>query len=135
MEVASAWPFAKRYQLLVALGTFYTISIVVIKMSLLFLYRRVFTMNHTWFRVCWWGIFIFLFPIWTTWAFAQLGVQSSDPYSDKKALNDISTPILGFCNALTDILLLILPIRSTLRLNLPLKQKIALMAIFVLGSL
>jgi hypothetical protein len=121
----------------IALGMFYIFSILTIKLSVLFLYRRIFTMNSRWFRIGWWMNFLFLFPGWTVVVFTLTGLQltpTSGPLNTA-GLSKIGSPIGRSLNALSDLMVLCLPVGMMLGLQLPKREKYAVIALFGIGLL
>ena len=92
-------------------------------------------MNSKWFRIGWWTVLVFLFPLWTTAWCTFVGVQVADENLLHSPLNHYGGPALYCCNALSDVMLLALPVGMIKNLRLPLKQRIALLCIFLIGSL
>lgn len=104
-----------------------------IKLSILFLYRRTFTMLETWFRWCWW-ILVNLVMLWTATCIILLALQAVGKMPENSfARLGISTT--GIINAFSDILVLMLPVVMISRMKLQKKQKIALISIFGIGGM
>ncbi|KAF2688529.1 hypothetical protein K458DRAFT_330926 [Lentithecium fluviatile CBS 122367] len=135
----SKWtPDEKLYSknLTLSFGILYTLAIIIVKISVLFLYRRIFTMNERWFRIGWWANFIILMPCYTVFTFTLTGLQVTRGL--QFGHNDISryaALVSGSINAVSDLLVLILPVGMVLRLMLPNREKAALLGIFSLGIL
>lgn len=120
---------------------FYAFGQVTVKISLLLLYRHLFTSPRLhllikftmWFMIAWGisfvGVAIFSCnPINAFWDFeAMVGAY---------CINDQAWYIaMAVPTILTDILILCMPIRQVWKLQLPRNSKIALTFIFALGSL
>ncbi|KAI5200147.1 hypothetical protein E4T39_05830 [Aureobasidium subglaciale] len=124
----------------------YSISMLLIKMSILMLYRRLFPINN--FKHLWWicafctvgyglgAIFSSLFacvPVRANW---DLSVEPTRCIN-KKAFyigNGVMNIFINDCTAIADLLILCLPIPIVWRLTLELRQKITLSVVFTLGS-
>ncbi|KAJ5129587.1 uncharacterized protein N7515_005626 [Penicillium bovifimosum] len=116
----------------------YQTSLISTKMSILLQYKRVFSMPHM--RLACWLLIGFLgaYGSWTiasAWANCVPLAKFWDPSIpgfcfDKKALWFSNSAI----HILTDILILIYPMPVLKSLQLPKKQKFALMAVFALGG-
>ncbi|TGO61970.1 hypothetical protein BCON_0023g00280 [Botryotinia convoluta] len=112
----------------IALGILYSITILAVKVSVLFMYRRIFTMNNKWFRVGWWFNLLFLFPGWTVAAYTLLGIQVSKGSLGDNKLSTIGSPLVGALNSLSDLMVLALPIGMVMQLKLPRQERIAISA-------
>ncbi|KAF2198553.1 hypothetical protein GQ43DRAFT_443243 [Delitschia confertaspora ATCC 74209] len=121
----------------IALGILYSLAILSIKISVLFMYRRIFTLNSRTFRIGWWANLLFLIPCWTVLVFTFLGMQVSPRRTsfgyDK--LSKVGSPLVGALNALSDLTVLLLPIGIVWKLTLPRREKAAVMGLFSLGML
>ncbi|KAF2478139.1 uncharacterized protein BDR25DRAFT_299836 [Lindgomyces ingoldianus] len=115
------------------LAVLYVFSITFIKSSILFLYRRTFTMLTTWFRYAWWSTFI-LTLLWTATCIILLALQGVDKLP-KGGFSRLGISITGIVNAFTDFLILGLPILMVTRMKLRKNQKIALISIFLVGGI
>ncbi|KAF2728641.1 hypothetical protein EJ04DRAFT_516464 [Polyplosphaeria fusca] len=117
-----------------ALGFMYTFAIIVIKISVLSMYHRVFTFNERWFRIGWWANFVLIFPCYTVTSITLTAWQVAN--SEKFGANNISkyaSYALGSVNAISDVLVLVLPVIMISRLHLPSRERAAVMGIFLLG--
>ncbi|KAI5215548.1 hypothetical protein E4T41_09552 [Aureobasidium subglaciale] len=118
----------------------YSVSMLLIKMSILMLYRRLFPINN--FKYLWWvcafctvgyglgALFSSLFacvPVRANW---DLNIEPTRCIN-KKAFYIGN----GVMNIFTDLLILCLPIPIVWRLTLELRQKIILSVVFTLGSI
>ena len=103
------------------------------KLSLLFLYRRIFGMRTKWFKYSWYAVFVLVCPIWfvTAIVWASLGIAHT--VSLVVELN-YAVPIITIINTITDVLMLALPLGMTAQLQLTKKQRASIMVIFALGS-
>ena len=107
------------------------------------LYRRIFSLRVTWFRIAWWinsvlviSYFVALlaglmhqcgpFPVSTLW-------RSPAMCTATQRAGSSGTAIMGFLNAFLDALILVLPIRMVWSLQMSFKQKLGVSAIFALG--
>ncbi|TVY15592.1 hypothetical protein LARI1_G004613 [Lachnellula arida] len=119
-----------------ALGILYSVAILAAKLSVLLMYRRIFTMANPKFRVGWWINILYLFPGWTVVVFTIIGVQIA-PHKNTfgyDRLSHIASPFVGGLNALSDLMVLTLPVGMVLKLHLPRREKIAIISLFSLGS-
>ena len=110
------------------------------KLSILFLYKRVFNLRLMWFRISWWcciALVAINFLILLTVNLAQCAPHSPSELWNNRTLcggfNKTSAVAMGFINAAIDLAILILPIRMTWRLQMPKKQKLAISSVFGLG--
>lgn len=111
------------------------------KMSILFLYLRIFYVEKR-FR---WACYVLLaLTISTTTAFTLATIWQCDPiraFWDREIEGSKCVDSLSFwlsfsiINIITDVLILILPMQQVLRLKLKKRDKIALNLVFVLGGL
>jgi hypothetical protein len=86
-----------------------------------------------WFRALWW---VNVFVIFPCWAGATLGIliyAQIDTFAFGKPANAYGSSVCALVNALSDIMVLILPIRGVMGLQLPRTQKIGIVAIFSVG--
>jgi hypothetical protein len=102
-------------------------------MAILFLYRRLFTMHIRWFRVLWWASFLFVL-LWLVICLTLTGltIGTGDPTG---ILQRYGSPITGFGSASCDLMVIVLPVNVIRKLNLPLKDRLGIIAIFCLGLL
>ncbi|TVY48006.1 hypothetical protein LOCC1_G001068 [Lachnellula occidentalis] len=113
-------------------------AILAIKLSVLFLLRRIFTMDVRWFRIAWWANVFFLFPCYAVIAFTFLGLQLEPQHQSLRTnniLGRVSTSLVAALNASSDLTVLVLPIVLILKLKLPTRERIGIVAIFSLGLL
>ena len=129
-------------------------TLTAIKLSLLFLYRRLFLVNQKWLRIAWWANLIYIL----LWTFGATGFYLFqcwpvswywNRYYERYQTFSPYTGELGQCNATTvqhvaipllfslisDIALLCLPITAILKLRISTKRKVGLAAIFGIGTL
>lgn len=130
-----------KLQLTLALQLTYTATITVAKLSLLMLYRRIFTFEARWFRVGWWMNLTFL-ALYFTGVNIDICLQclpeSVDHLWNLQASchpNFAVAKIIGGVNAFLDITLLILPIPMVWKLQMPRKRKMVVSGIFGIGLL
>lgn len=90
-------------------------------------------MRTLWFRIGWYLIFALIFPLSfaTAITWSALGIAGQLPLAVELTYAVYSVTIL---NSTTDVLMLLLPIGMTARLQLSLKQRAMVMFIFALGS-
>jgi len=119
-----------------SIGYTYPISVLCSKLSLLFLYRRIFGMRVMWFKVCWWIVFVIMMPIWIamTLTFTSLNIAGNG-VDTTSGIGKYSIPVTAFINAFTDLFVLVLPIGMTLNLQLNWHKRIGLMVVFTFGAL
>lgn len=135
---------ALEQQITFALELIYNFCHLAIKISLLFLYRAVLTLNNPRFKIAWYaiGAYVVAFAIATMfgallqctpihYGWDRLYGRMQGRCVDLKA-EVLSTAVL---NTLADVALLILPIPTLWNLQMPLKQKLGLCVIFLLGIL
>ncbi|KAI0901002.1 hypothetical protein F4806DRAFT_177581 [Annulohypoxylon nitens] len=118
-----------------------------VKMALLFLYRRVFTMNVKWFRYMWYALVCYDIGYCIAYFFAGIFRCSPVSYYWEESNYSLNPPAQGSCRinnfALTiastsltiavEITLFVLPIIMLSQLQLKLLQKIGIMFIFGTG--
>jgi hypothetical protein len=122
-------------QVTIALGILYSLAILTVKLSVLFLYRRIFTINSSWFRFGWWANFLYLMPCFTIVTFTLLGLQlnpHTTAFKNNK-LTTIGSPLVGGLNALSDLTVWCLPVTVVARLQLRRREKLAVIGLFSLG--
>ncbi|PSN63323.1 hypothetical protein BS50DRAFT_679618 [Corynespora cassiicola Philippines] len=119
----------------VAIGVFYILAILFSKLSVLFLFRRIFTMFNNTFRIAWWVNLLFLVPCWTVPVFTLLGISVARQDLRQSDISTIGTPTVAALNALSDIMVLLLPIWSISKLRLPTQQKVALCGVFAIAMI
>lgn len=118
----------------------YNFAITAIKGSLLYLYHRVFYVNRT-FNYCLWGVFFFIAAYSITQVFAaifQCVPIDSNWTVDKPhwCINAaVGATIVAAFNVLTDFIILIMPMPLLYHLQKPLKEKLQIMFMFMLGGL
>jgi hypothetical protein len=115
------------------LAALYIFDITLIKCSILFMYRRTFTMITAWFRNAWWGI-LTLTLLWTITCIVLLALQGTNNLP-KHGFSRLGISITGLVNALTDWLILGLPLYVVFQMKLQKKQRLALVSIFMVGSM
>ena len=128
-------------QLTLTLQLIYTATMTVAKVSLLMLYRRIFTIDIKWFRVGWWMNMTFL-ALYFIGVNIDLALQCLPQSVDHLwNLQDSCSPnfkvakIIGGVNAFLDLTLLLLPIPMVWGLQMPRKRKVAVSGIFGVGLL
>lgn len=128
-------------------------TFTLIKLSLLFFYRRLFLVNQKWLRIAWWANLVYImlwsvgatgFYIFQCWPVQWYWMQYYPRYN-------VAAPdgMKGQCNATSvehvalplifglasDVALLLLPITAILKLQISLPKKIGLTGIFSVGLL
>ena len=110
------------------------------KLSILFLYKRVFNLRLMWFRISWWCCIALVAINFLVLLIVNLLQCAPHPPSalwnnraECMGFNKTSAVAMGFINAAIDLTILILPIRMTWNLQMPKKQKIAISSVFGLG--
>jgi hypothetical protein len=101
----------------------------------MFLFRRIFRVYTGWYRSFWWFNFVVIFPVW---AFATLGIliwAQLDQFSFEGPVAVYGSSAVTLVNAISDIMVLILPISGVLKLQLPKAQKAGVIGLFSLGFL
>lgn len=116
-----------------SLAITYIFAITSVKLSILFFYRRIFTMFEKWFRWCWW-LLLSLILIWTAACIVLFALQVAGNLP-KIGFSRLGISTTGIINALSDILLLVLPAVMISRMKLQTKQRIALISIFSIGGM
>jgi len=115
-----------------SVGITYPVAVTGAKLSLLFLFRRVFGMRETWFRWAWWGVMALIlawFIVAVTWG--SLGIAKVLALSVEL---DYAIPTVATMNTISDIFILTLPMGMTYKLHLSLQQRASVMLVFLLGS-
>lgn len=90
-------------------------------------------MFTTWFRYAWWASFV-LTLLWTVTCIILLILQGTDKLP-KGGFSRLGISITGVVNAFTDCLILGLPAFMISRLKLQMRQKIAIISIFLIGGM
>jgi hypothetical protein len=116
-----------------SLAILYIFSMTFIKLSILFLFRRTFTMFYAWFRWAWW-ILLSIILSWTTTCIILVALQGAGKMP-KSGFSRLGISTTGVINALSDILLLVPPAVMISRMKLQRKQKVALISIFGIGGM
>ena len=122
-------------------GFVYLPSLLAYKMSILFLYLRIFSIEKV-FRYCTWLVMFITFG----YLFSNLGLQILTcqpiakiwtPEIPGHCITEMNKPYYAYCslNFITDLLIFALPLPMVWRLKLSLKEKVEVSAIFMLGSL
>lgn len=118
----------------------YKIVIGLTKTSILLLYLRIFVRKY-FRRLCYVSLFIVI-----TWSFGSVmaTVLQCLPISASwnKAVpnsrcidSDVFWISYGILNIVTDVVILLLPVREVIRLQVPRREKIGLLVVFLLGAL
>lgn len=118
------------------MGFLYTFAIILVKVSVLLLYRRIFTLQEKWFQIAWWANLIVLVPCYFVTALTLTCLQVTMDDSKKWGPNNLSrygSLVLGSVNAASDIAVLVLPVTMVYRLMMPSRERLAIVGIFTLG--
>jgi hypothetical protein len=116
-----------------SLATLYILAITLIKLSILFFYRRTFTMLEKWFRWCWW-LLLGIVLLWTGTCLILLILQTTQTVRNE-GFGRLAISTTGIINGVSDLLLVILPAVRISSMKMQRKQKIALISIFAIGGL
>lgn len=111
----------------------YIVAITLVKLSILFLYRRTFGSSEKWFRHCWWILMCFTM-MWTVACIILLALQETGKMPGYN-FDTTAVPATAVINAVLEMLLLLLPVVLVIRLKMTRKQKIALVSIFCIGGM
>ncbi|KAM3067351.1 hypothetical protein ACMFMG_005291 [Clarireedia jacksonii] len=115
-----------------SVGITYPVAVTGAKLSLLFLFRRIFGMRETWFRWVWWGVMAIVmawFIVAITWG--SLGIAK---VLSLEVELDFAVPTVTILNTISDIFVLTLPVRMTYKLRLSIQQRASVIFVFLLGS-
>ena len=125
-------------------ASLYIVAIALIKVSILLQYLRLFVPNRTvdmplyiLIHACIWMNVIYHLVVLFLIIFTCTPRQKFwDPFISGKCINvNALYQSSGVVNAVSDVAILILPIKPILGLQLPLRKKISTLAIFATGSL
>lgn len=111
------------------------------RMSVLLLYRRIFSLSNRYFRVAWWicaCIVLGYFFVLLGGSFTQCSPRPiSTLWRDPAKCHGSNKPlmIMGFLNAVIDIYVLVLPIRQVWKLQMSFGRKLIVCGLFALGLL
>jgi hypothetical protein len=111
----------------------YIVTITSAKLSILFLFRRIFYVHTSSFTIFWWFNFLVILPCWAGATLCILIYVQIDQFAYTKPINAYGTFACALVNAISDILVLILPIRGVLKLQLPRAQKFGIAGLFSIG--
>ena len=130
-----------QWQAILAAEVLYNIAMFSIKISVLYLYHRVFFVSRKFTKVLWGvGIFFFIYSSVT----AGAGLLQCIPINyiwdpSVKGGRCLAIPlagtILAAVNVLTDIVILIMPMPILWKLQIEMREKLQIMGIFLLGGL
>ncbi|KAF2115521.1 hypothetical protein BDV96DRAFT_575627 [Lophiotrema nucula] len=118
-----------------ASAVLYLVTITCAKLSVLFLYRRIFYVYQGWFRAFWWFNLLVIFPCWAGATLGILIYAQVDTFAFAKPANAYGTSVCALVNALSDMMVLILPISGVVKLQLGRAQKVGIIGLFSLGFL
>ncbi|KAL8933957.1 MAG: hypothetical protein Q9216_006136 [Gyalolechia sp. 2 TL-2023] len=140
--------FRSQAQIQLASHFTYTFLITAVRISILLMYRRIFSLKNGWFKIAWWTSMFVVLAYCT--ALLAVSLAQCSPYSvDNLWLDPMkcrqgprdteagakAPAIGGFVNALIDICVFLLPVRMVFGLKLTRKRKILVCALFGLGLL
>jgi hypothetical protein len=135
LEDISRWTVADRStasDVFCALAVLYVFSVTFIKLSMLFFYRRTFTMHEMWFKLAWWAT-MNLVLLWAATCITLIALQNTGTLP-KAGFSRIGISTTGIVNGFSDVILMVLPAVMISKMRLPKKQKIAIMGIFMIGG-
>jgi hypothetical protein len=135
LEDIFRWTVSDRHiasDVFCALAVLYVFSVTFIKLSILFFYRRTFTMHEVWFKLAWWATMNLIF-LWAATCITLIALQNTGTLP-KAGFSRIGISTTGIVNGLSDVILMILPAVMISKMRLPKKQKIAIMGIFMIGG-
>ena len=122
---------------IVAMEAFYTAGIIPVKLSIAFLYRRIFPNRQL--RIALWVVSIVVTVMGiagTILSFPICPPANWNPALKSRCINqDLFIKILGAQNVVTDFALLLLPMPLVWNLQIPRHRKIEVSAMFALGGL
>ncbi|KAL1597931.1 hypothetical protein SLS60_008419 [Paraconiothyrium brasiliense] len=113
----------------------YIVTITSAKISILCLFRRTFYLRTGWFTGFWWINFLLLLPCWAVATLCILIYVQIDEFAYTKPINAYGTVACALVNAISDVMVLILPIREVLNMQLPRHKRYAIAGLFSLGFL
>ena len=117
----------------------YCATTTVAKASVLVLYRRIFSLRVTWFRIAWWINIGFVTAYLVAYYIGNM--TQCIPISYLSSLNGqcrpslLSDELFGAFNAAINFSILVLPVRMVWSRQMPRKQKVAACGVFLLGLL
>lgn len=144
-QVSDSWikrlPQLTVFKLVFASQVTYTFIMATARISLLFLYRRIFNLRLLWFRIAWWccTAYVSLYCIVQFIGYvAQCRprpTQNSptDPNINLCGHRGLQVAVMGYNNAAIDLVILVLPIRMVWTLQMTRRQKVAVGGVFALG--
>lgn len=109
------------------------------RLSLLFLYRRIFNLRLFWFRLAWWCCIVIVSLYCITLVVDDVVQCKTTPLhagtTDLKLCwhRELQAAIMGYLNAAIDLTILVLPIRMVWILQMERRQKMAIGGVFGLG--
>ena len=130
------------FQALICAEVIWCFAITTVKGSILYLYHRIFSFNNRSFSITLWivGIFIIGYCLTQTFAATFQCVPIDSQWHPEKPRTcvpniDLGATIIASFNVLTDFVILILPMPLLYKLQRPLREKLSIMGIFLLGGL
>lgn len=117
----------------------YNFLITAARLSVLLLYRRIFSLAQRWFRYAWWSCFALILGYWVALLVGFLIACHGISQAGHTCRNhyDVGTKmpmIVAWLNIGVDMALLVLPMRMVSKLKLAVKRKIGVCAMFALGG-
>ncbi len=113
----------------------YVATITSAKLLILLLFRRIFYERTGQFTIFWWFNFLIVLPCWAVATLCILIYVQLDKFAYTGPMTVYGTLACALFNGLSDILVLILPIRKVLKLSLPRAQRIGIAGLFSIGFL
>jgi hypothetical protein len=123
-------------QAMLSINYTFTTALVLSKVSLLFLFRRIFGMHKQWFRILWWSLLIWAGPLLllTCMVFASILVAQGNGSPNTPAMAKAAEVISFYC-AITYFGILVLPIGMVVGLQMDRLKRAGLIGIFSLGAM
>jgi hypothetical protein len=114
----------------------FAVALVLSKVSLLFLFRRIFGMHKAWFRIMWWTLLIWAGPLLLFTGFVFASILAYDGHATPQTMGMArGAEFISIYCPITYAGILILPIGMVIGLQLTRLKKAGLIFIFSLGSL
>lgn len=126
-------------------GYLYIVAITFVKLSLLLFLYRIFHVDRKFRLVAWvlgailaiWGtiaVFLSIFacrPVAASWNFKL----QNDPRTRCSPKSYDTANAYGFCNIITDVVLMIMPVPLVWNMQMALKRKLGIVLVFATGAL
>jgi hypothetical protein len=111
----------------------YIVTITSAKLSILCLFRRIFYVRTGWFMGFWWFNFLVILPCWAVATLCISIYVQIDQFAYTKPINAYGTFACALVNAISDVMVLVLPIRAVLKLQLPRARRFGIAGLFSIG--